>query len=59
MSTAGSKRRATNANANGRKKTKTKDPMDFTMGNLWEHRLSTEDDKNLAKTFTDYCKEKT
>ena len=59
MSNAGSKRPAADANADGRKKAKTKDlMMDVTMGNLWEHRLSKEDDKDLTKAFGEYCKEK-
>ena len=55
MSNAGSKRPAADANADGRKKAKTtKDlMMDVTMGNLWEHRLSKEDDKDLTKYDTD------
>jgi hypothetical protein len=28
------------------------------MGDLWEHRLSTEDEKNLTKAFGEYCREK-
>jgi hypothetical protein len=59
MSNAGSKRPAADANANNwRKKTKTKDPSDTTMGNLREHRLSTEDENKLTKAFHEYGKEK-
>jgi hypothetical protein len=58
MSNAGSKRQAADADTNAMKKTKSKDLMEVTMGNLWEHRLSAEDDKNLTKEFADYCKEK-
>jgi hypothetical protein len=42
----------------GGRKTKNKDPSDTTMGSLWEHRLSTEDKKELTKAFGEYCREK-
>jgi hypothetical protein len=44
----------------GRRQQKARtDLMEVTMmGNLWEHRLLAEDDKNLIKAFADYCKEK-
>jgi hypothetical protein len=56
MSNAGSKRPAADANANNRrKKKKTKDPSDRTMG---EHHLLTEDKKERIKAFGEYCREK-
>jgi hypothetical protein len=62
MSNAGSKRQAADANSdadtNARKKTKSKDIMEVSMGNLWEHCLLAEDDNNPTKAFADYCKEK-
>jgi hypothetical protein len=58
MSNTGSKRPAADANAsNRRKKTKTKDPSNTAMGNLWEYRLSTEDKMNLIKAFQEYFRE--
>jgi hypothetical protein len=59
MSNVGSKRPARDPNPhNWSTNTKKNDPSDTTMGNLWEHHLSTEDKKELTKAFGEYCREK-
>jgi hypothetical protein len=42
----------------GGRRQKTRIPVKPLWVNLWEHCLSTEDKKNLAKAFGEYCEEK-